>query len=673
MLTPTPRLPRAVLVASLLALLITLVLALDLSPVLRGGAGWRWPYEVPADPLRLAPGMAALVAYLGIGWWWVSRLDRAREGGGPPTGLCMSPAIFLAFCALGGFTVQLAFLSFDGPPLPRLFERTVSSVAGGFYEVGVAPRDMLATLRDYPALMPHFTAHPKAHPPGIPLLFWVASRLFALFPGLADALADLFRPWQCHHRLLMALPDSAIAAAALGMSIPLLSLLAVFPLYDLARRSADYRVARRSALWLPLVPAIVMFTPQWNQLYALLAMLTLWLTHRALAELRPWMLGLAGLLLSAATFLSFTNVNLLGLTGLYGLLYAVLVGRHVWSGSAWRQVLLGSALFALALPVAWAIFYIVSGVTIFDLLHTALTIHYGLNEPYAPWLLFFPLDLFLFSGLALAILALIGGAQALRAVIRAPHVPHPQAVLPLTLWIAVIVLDLSGLVRGEVGRLLLWIMPLVVIMAARAVVSPPPHAPDADSRWQRGFDGEAMINLALAFQLVVMVGFLRVIGTELAPPPVNPSAFLATGPDARMPNPAQARFDAPPSAEGSADLVGYEASFSSSEDRLELALYWQAGTPFDHAYFVSAVVVDSSGAPVGSYDWLPVEGGYPTSCWRPGEVIVDRVQIPLNEQPTDEVWISVALFDYDTRERLPVSAPDRPPDTQVGLGPVPVP
>jgi hypothetical protein len=190
--------------------------------------------------MRLLPGIAALLMYLAAGTWLLHRGARR---------------VFLGFCIIGGLIVQLAFLWFAGNPIQELFFRTVSSVAGGFYEVGVRPTDMLETLRHYPTLMrdPLTTAHPKAHPPGIPLLFWATSRLFALMPGLADALADIFRPWQCHHRVLMALPDSAIAAAALGMLIPLLSLLAVLPLYNFTRRLYGISTALRAVLWLPLI------------------------------------------------------------------------------------------------------------------------------------------------------------------------------------------------------------------------------------------------------------------------------------------------------------------------------------------------------------------------------------------------------------------------------------
>ncbi len=645
--TPPPFLTRPVLIASLIALLVTLALALDLTPLLRGGAGWRWPYSIPDPAAWLLPGLVALATYLGVGLWALRHARRTW--------------LFLLWCTLGGLGVQIAFLAFYGPPLEQLFLRTVSSVAGGFFEVGVASGDMLDTLRHYPELMPGWTAHPKAHPPGIPLLFWAGSRLLALTPGLADALADPFRVWQCHHRVLMSLTDPALAAAAVGMLVPAAGALGVYPAFDLARRISGEQAGRAAALWLPLMPSLVMFTPQWNQLYALLALAVVWLVWRGLGEARPFWLAACGLLLSAATFLSFTAVNLIGLAGLVGLLTAVLVGRQRWDSAAQRRVLIGIVLAILMLPVAWLIFYAVSGVTVFDLLRTALTIHYGLNEPYAPWLLFFPLDLMLFSGLALAILSLMGAVQAARAVIRDPHMAHPEAVLPLALWVAALVLNFSGLVRGEVGRLLLWLMPMIVLAAAPAATPDDRSSPA----------GVIAISTVLGLQLIVMVGFLRVIGTELAPPPVNSSHPAEV---AGMIPLAPARFAALPDTsgerEGAASLIGYHTSAAPDGSALNLTLIWQGDARFDHPYFVSAVVVGPEGQPIGVYDWLPVEGGYPTSCWMPGEWIIDRAQIPLSASLPREAWISVSLFDFDTRTRLPVTLPDGQIDNQIGLGPI---
>jgi hypothetical protein len=270
------------------------------------------------------------------------------------------------------------------------------------------------------------------------------------------------------------------------------------------------------------------------------------------------------------------------------LLYAVLVGRVAWTRSDWRRIAIGAALFALALPSAWLVLYAVSGVSVFELLNTALAIHYGLGEEYAPWLFFFPMDLFLFGGLVLAFLSLIEAVRAVAGVIHEPRHAHPEAVLPLTLWIAVLVLDISGLVRGEVSRLLLWLMPLFVIVAARAVALP--GSEDDGHQRQKVQTGEAIVGFGLGVQLIVMVAFLRVIGTELAPAPFNPGLVSAVSPDVYLKYPAGVRFDAPPGVDGSAELVGFDAFPNQAGGQLHLTLVWHGVSRFDHPYFVSAVV-----------------------------------------------------------------------------------
>lgn len=636
---------RGALLAAVIALLLTLALVVDATPLLRGGAGWRWPYELPSQPLKLLPGMIALIAYLLLGSWWMGKLGTDPADHKPPHA-------FILFALIGGLAVQLAFLAFYGNPLEQLFFRTVSTLSGGFYEVGVAIEDIPSFLRSYPDVMVDWSAHPRAHPPGTVLSFWTMREVFSLLPGLSNGLAGLLRPLQCHHRVLMALPDEAISAASLGMILPLLGLLSLWPLYDLVRRVVSREAALRAVLWLPLIPAYVMFTPQWNQFHILWTMIGLWLLHRALSEISLSYFGLAGIWLSLATFQSFTNINLLGMLCVFGLVYLLVVGRVTWNREDWIKVATGVLLFTAGMASLWVIYGLVFGYTPFLLLSRALTIHYELQEPYLPWLFFFPMDLFLFSGLAFSIIAVIESIRALVQVFKQPSTAHADAVFPLTLLISVLGLTLSGTARGEVGRLMLVIMPLVVITASQAL----------SAREKRFVINTHAISLAHGVQLIAMVGVLRVIGTELAPAPNPP--FMTEPPP--MQHVTQADFA------GSAELIGYDAGLASSGDALELTLYWRSTHRFDHAYFVGAIVLGPDGALLGVLDWLPADGAYPTSCWRPGEVVLDQIEIPLDAVPAGDYWVSISLFDFTTRQPLPVITDGRE-DTQIGIGPIPIP
>ncbi|MCC6904249.1 MAG: hypothetical protein IT326_00300 [Anaerolineae bacterium] len=638
------RLSRTLLIAAGVSVLLTLALAMNLLPDLRGGAGWRWPYEAPTDALRLLPGILLLAAYLALGEWWIERLETTANS---------RSHAFLAFCWAGGLIVQIGLLFASGSPLYLLFTRTVSSASGGFHEVGVRIADVGAFLRDYPALMPTWTAHPAAHPPGIPLLFWGTERVFAALPALADVLAGWLRPLQCHHRVLMGLPDSGIAAALVGMILPLLGALAVLPAFSFVKTLADRETALRSALWLPLIPAFLLFTPQWNQLYVLLLVIGLWLAERALSRLSlVWFFAL-GLLASLASFLSFTNINILGALGVFVVAYTLLAGRPNWAARDWVRLAVGLVLALTGFLTLWLAYSLASGNSPLLIFSMAFTTHMNFSKPYLPWLLYFPLDVALFSGWALFLLGLIEAWRTLREAVAIPRIAHRAAVLPVTLVVAVFGLDLTGGVRGEVGRLLLGMMPLVVFVAAQAVTE----------RWEQALD-RVSISIALALQIIVMVAFLRVIGTELSMPPAAGAADSVALAEKK---PVGAVFD------GRAELTGYTARVDPTAYTLDLALEWRSLGRFDHPYFLFAMVVGPDGQPLGDDNWLPIRGSYPTTCWAPGETIVDRHTLALRGVPPGDYWISLALFDFDSDERLPVVLPGAEEETQVGLGPVGVP
>ena len=69
-------------------------------------------------------------------------------------------------------------------------------------------------------------------------------------------------------------------------------------------------------------------------------------------------------------------------------------------------------------------------------------------------------------------------------------------------------------------------------------------------------------------------------------------------------------------------------------------------------------------------DAMPRGGTYPTTRWRPGEVVVDPYEIVLPEGLADgEYEIEVGLYVGETGQRLAVS-PGSPGQDAVRLGPL---
>jgi len=645
-----PRYPhsRAILLASFAAFAVSLALVLSAESVpvfrlLRGGAGWRWPYEVPMHPLRLLPGIFVLGVYLIVGTHWLNRLEAVSYA-------FLRDGAFLWYCFFGGLAVSVALLFFYGNPITLLFTRTVSELSGGFFNVAAGVENLPETLRNYPELMTTVSApHPKAHPPGLLLLFWWGARLLDGLPNLSESLAAPMQVSQCHNYALASLPNSTMSSAVVGMLFPVIGMTGVFLAYGFLKELYDRETGMRAALWLPLVPAMILFTPQPNQIYVPLFIAALWLWHKALAGKgesgpRPILFLLTGLVVSIATFLSFTNLSMLGVLGVYTVVFWYLSARHEWITGDWVRIAMGFVLFALGLASVWVVYYLVSGVSPFELIATGIVTHFGFAKPYLPWLFLHPLDVMLFSGTVLFTMMLLEALRASREVYDMYRTPQPTLVLPIAAVISFAGLAVLGIVRGEVGRLLLGMMPLVVMAAARGV-QVRKNAPI--DYW--------LPTAALGIQVIVMVAFLRVIGTELTPTP----STVYLGEASR---PVQANFA------GSADLVGFDADVV--DDVLGLTLYWRVTHRFDHPYYMFGLVVDEENQPMADSNWLPVDRDYLTTCWQPGQLVVDSSSIPLDREPPGLYWVSLAMFDFETGERVVVTLPDGTTDDQIGLGPI---
>jgi hypothetical protein len=60
-----------------------------------------------------------------------------------------------------------------------------------------------------------------------------------------------------------------------------------------------------------------------------------------------------------------------------------------------------------------------------------------------------------------------------------------------------------------------------------------------------------------------------------------------------------------------------------------LRLWWRAPDGLAEPYKISARLLDAAGQQVAAADAEPVAGAYPTTAWRPGEVVADAYEIPL--------------------------------------------
>lgn len=632
-----PLAPRTLILAGIsgLTVLFLTALAFNVSPWLRGPEEWRWHFGIPGKPRRTLIPALTLAAYVSIAVWWGGRL----VGGRSPSR--WSRRGFLALLVLSVPLIQASLIATEGPDvLEQPFYRTVSPLSSGVFSVGSTINDAADYLRHYPERMPTYPVHPQRYPPGLPLLFYLARRLLGQVPRLSDAIGFRLRLYQCHNLVLMRLPNAIIASAVIQMALPVVCGLTVLPLYGLAQRAMGRSVAVWAAALYPLVPSFNLWFARWDAFYALLAATVWYLFYVGLTESRRALLLAAGLALSMASFFSFGILALLLPMGCWALLW--IITHH--QDRSWPWLLTGALAFGAGLISLWAVYQIAFGTGFLEIWRVSMSYHLGLNRSYWLWLGYHLYDFFVFLGLPLALSFLASLPGAFRDRGR-----NQAALLPLGFGVGLVLLDLSGVARGEVARVWLFLTPFAAIAAAYGL-----------SHFYRDLRGVALIALLLAAQLLVFNAFLRVVTTGLEDPPAREPVF--------SPPPIASPLEADLGSR--IRLLGYDVESRQIQpgETIDLTLYWQPTAPLSRTYTVFTHLMGPEGQLAAQQDNMPVRGTLPTTCWVPGEVIIDPYDITVGpEVEPGDYSLETGLYILETGKRLPVRGSEAAFDDRVIL------
>jgi hypothetical protein len=455
-----------------LALVTLLTLALIAAvwlrvPGVNGPGEWRWEYRPPgldAGPLALLSALGALMIAAAL-----------RNGGrfaGSRTGLALLVGL--------GFGLTLAVESAQPGGFGRVLQSLVSRHSFSYvYDAGVAPgtREMLA---DFPAASEDLDLHSRTHPPG-PLL--LVRGLDALTHGFAvpgeelagsgqglvirarDAFDREIRRARERGRPVPETPAGPWAVLALAFLLPALSALTAWPLHRLARAWGLSPEASALAvlLWL-LTPARSLFTPSLDQALPLLLVGAAALAAsggRARA-------GAAGLLAAAACFLSYGCLAVLPWLGLVVLAAGPQADLQVLPPWRQRSAWVRAALLGVGFLAPWAILSLATGYAPWRDFRIAIAAHRGmavLTRSYSTWVGWNLYDFTLLLGPAV-----VGLAGLALASLGRERLSRPFRWGLWGFWGLLLLLDLSGSVRGEVGRIWLFLMPLAGLFAAAALV-----------------------------------------------------------------------------------------------------------------------------------------------------------------------------------------------------------
>ncbi|MEM7335178.1 MAG: 6-pyruvoyl-tetrahydropterin synthase-related protein [Chloroflexota bacterium] len=93
-------------------------------------------------------------------------------------------------------------------------------------------------------------------------------------------------------------------------------------------------------------------------------------------------------------------------------------------------------------------------------------------------------------------------------------------------------------------------------------------------------------------------------------------------------------------------LRGY--SLTQTDEQLQLTLAWQALTesPVDYIRFVHLLDPQGPPEPLVQSDSFPQNNTYPTTQWRPGDIIIESITLPISNLTNDDYQLAVGFYHF---------------------------
>ncbi|GAB4433573.1 MAG: hypothetical protein Kow0031_15200 [Anaerolineae bacterium] len=104
------------------------------------------------------------------------------------------------------------------------------------------------------------------------------------------------------------------------------------------------------------------------------------------------------------------------------------------------------------------------------------------------------------------------------------------------------------------------------------------------------------------------------------------------------------RVDAQFGREQQIELVGYRLTPQPAQSQLAVELAWRSRAAVNENYRPRVTLLDEAGRPVSVWEGHPGAGRLPTLAWDPGDVVFDRLKLPLHNLPAGNYTAQVELM-----------------------------
>lgn len=422
---------KLVSIIAFVSLIFFLIIGKNISPFLRGPGEWppewRWPYLFVNTTNKLWLPLIIILITFGFTYFIEKRKVKLNNW------------LFLILFISLSYLFQLSILYFSRSGLSVLIHRIINPDLNGYFTEAMKINNLSEFIANYQKNVLSFSMHATGHPPGVLLFFWVMEKIVNLIPFLKSISVNLI-PYHFDVKLIwnsltITQRSTAIISAFL---IPFLGSLNIIPLYFLVIKLFNYKTAIRATLISIFVPALTLFTPLPDVFFSLFFLASFYFFIKGLNDKNMYSMLLSGLIFSIGLFFSLTILPLIFINIFY-----LIKNKNIKLSF---YFVLGSVIFYLVL-------YLFK-YKVFTVSYTLMT---GLpkNRSYLSWIFYNLYDFFVFTGIPIIIIYLT------------MFVKKIKEPLFVAFTIMLLILNFSGAVKGEVGRIWIPLMfPLVIIVSS---------------------------------------------------------------------------------------------------------------------------------------------------------------------------------------------------------------
>lgn len=434
----------------------------DIFPLLRGPAPyppeWQWDYLFVNTLNKLWAPLLVTIIIFGM-YLFVERHQKFAV---------KHIYVFLICAALISYMFQMGVLYFSRAGIGVLIHRIINPELNGYFTASLNIKNVYEFVSTYNENVLSFVYHAASHPPGAILFFYFNNLFASMFPAFIDYV-DKLSPSRPDVRLIWVTLEAAQKAGAVfsAFFIPMLASFTVVPLYFAASALYGVKIALRTIFIYIFIPSAVLFIPINDSFLPIFSITSFLFFYKGIKENKKYYLFLSGLTLFVGVFF---NLSLLTIGVLFMIFYLLnFLGLKLKP----MRLLIDSSVFAggfLLLPILLLVFFNFNFYEMTRIIMTTVT-HVN-SRSYSLWLWYNAVDFFIFAGIPLSMVFFykfiretkffclnVFGRNFLKNIRKLDFVF-------IAFLMMLIIVNFSGSIRGEGGRILVVFMPFMALIGA---------------------------------------------------------------------------------------------------------------------------------------------------------------------------------------------------------------